>query len=137
MNLWQLTDKDSEIQGYVHIPIFMTSTDGVVIEMEAEAYVVPNMMVPILLGEDYHLNYELIVVHRIDFRSTVNFTGTPYTVSARGVSRSRDFERMWQSTCAMGSFIKVKLHRQNKAKKARQHKKFRVEKCTIRAAQDY
>lgn len=137
MNLWQLTDKDIEIQGYVRIPIFMTSIDRVIIETEAEAYVVPNMTVPILLGEDYHLNYELIVAHRIDFCSTVNFTGTPYTVSARGVSHSKDFERMRQSACAVGSFIKVKFHKRNKAEKARQRKKFGVEKHTIRATQDY
>ena len=88
MNLWQLTDKDSEIQGYVRIPIFMTSTDGTLIETEAEAYIVPNMTVPILLGEDYHLNYELMVAHRVDFCSTVNFAGTSHTVPARGVNRT-------------------------------------------------
>ena len=137
MNLWQLTDKDSEIQGYIQIPMFMTSTDGILIETEAEAYVIPNMTVPILLGEDYHLNYKLNVTHQVDFCSTVNFTGTPYTVPARGVSHSKDFNWMWQSACAVGSFIKSKLHKHNKAKKARQHKKFGIEKRTIRASQDY
>ena len=137
MNLWQLTDKDLEIQGYVRIPIFMTSTDGMQIETEAEAYIVPNMTVPILLGEDYHLNYELIVAHRIDFCSTISFAGTPHTVSARGVSRTKDFERMRQSACAVGSFIKAKLHKRNKVKKARQRKKFGLDRRTIRAAQDY
>jgi hypothetical protein len=29
--------------------------------MEVEAYVVPNMSVDILLGEDFQLNYELLV----------------------------------------------------------------------------
>ena len=94
LNLWQLTDKDSMIQGYVRIPIFMESSDGIILETEAEAYVVPNMTVPILLGEDYHLNYELTVAHKIDFRSVVNFTGVPYSVSARGVGRTKDFDRM-------------------------------------------
>ena len=137
MNLWQLTDKDSEIQGYVRIPIIMTSTEGILIETEAEAYIVPNMTVPILLGEDYHLNYELIVAHCVDFCSTINFTGTPYTISARGVSRTKDFNRMRQSACAVGSFVKSKLHKHNKAKKARQRKKFGLDKRTIRASQDY
>ena len=117
MNLWQLTDKDSEIQGYVWIPILMTSTNGILIEMEAEAYVVPNMTVPIWLGEDYHLNYELNIAHHIDFCSTVNFTGTSHMVSARGVCHTKDFDRMRQSTCMVGSFVKAKLHSTIKRRK--------------------
>ena len=50
MDLWQLTDKDAKIQGYFRIPIFMESSDGVILETEAEAYVVPDMTIPILLG---------------------------------------------------------------------------------------
>ncbi|EDR14134.1 uncharacterized protein LACBIDRAFT_321942 [Laccaria bicolor S238N-H82] len=109
MDLWQLTDKDSKIQGYVRIPIFMESSEGVIIETEAEAYVVPDMTIPILLGEDYHLNYELTVAHRIDFKSVVNFSGAPYSVPARG---------------------------RNKAKKARDKKRFGIEKRTVRASED-
>ncbi|PBK64293.1 hypothetical protein ARMSODRAFT_840740, partial [Armillaria solidipes] len=61
MNLWQLTDKDSKIEGYVSVPIFTLSENRELIETEVEAYVVPQMSVPILLGEDYQLNYELTV----------------------------------------------------------------------------
>ena len=137
MNLWQLMDKDSEIQGYVRIPIFMKSTEGTMIETEAEAYVVPNMTVPILLGEDYHLNYELIVAHKVDFCSTISFAGVPYSVNAKGVARTKDFDRLRQSAYAVGGFIKSKLHKRNKAKRARQRKRLGVEKRTIRAAEDY
>ena len=137
LNLWQLTDKDSTIQGYVHIPIFMESSNGIILETEAEAYVVPNMTVPILLGEDYHLNYELTVAHKIDFRLVMNFTGVPYSVSARGVGCTKDFDRMRQSACTVASFVKSKLHKRNKAKKSRQKKKFGFEQRTVRAAEDY
>lgn len=41
----------------------MIATDGTQIETEAKAYIILNMTVPILLGEDYHLNYELIAAH--------------------------------------------------------------------------
>ena len=136
MDLWQLTDKDAQIQGYVRIPIFMESSEGVILETEAEAYVVPNMTIPILLEEDYHLNYELTVAHRIDFKSVVNFSGMPYSVPARGVNRTGDFGRMWQSASAAASFIKSKLHKRNKAKKARDKKKFGIEKRTVRASED-
>jgi len=59
MKLWQLTDKDSTLRGFVCIPIFMTTDDGTTLESEAEAYVVPGMTVPILLGEDYQLTHEI------------------------------------------------------------------------------
>ena len=115
----------------------MESLEGVILETEVEAYVVPNMTIPILLGEDYHLNYELTVAHRIDFKSMVNFSGVPYSVPARGVNRTGDFGRMQQSASAAASFIKSKLHKRNKAKKARDRKKFRIERRTICAAEDY
>ncbi|KIJ58641.1 hypothetical protein HYDPIDRAFT_171209 [Hydnomerulius pinastri MD-312] len=59
MCLHYLTNKDARLENYVHVPVFMNATDGLVIETLAEAYVVPNMMVPILLGEDYHQTYEI------------------------------------------------------------------------------
>lgn len=137
MDLWQLMDKDAKIQGYVQIPIFMESLEGMILETEAEAYVVPNMTIPILLGEDYHLNYELTVVHRIDFKSVVNFSSLSYSVPAKGVSHTGDFSRMRQSASAVASFIKSNLHKRKKAKNARDKKKFGIEKRTIRALEDY
>lgn len=136
MDLWQLTDKDAKIQGYVQIPIFTESTEGVILETEAEAYVIPNMTIPILLGEDYHLNYELTVAHRINFKLFMNFSGVSYSVSAKGVSHTGNFDRVHQSASAAASFVKSKLHKRNKAKKARDRKKFGVEQRTIRASED-
>lgn len=53
MKLWQLTDKEAKIKGYVSMPIFILFKAGELIETEVEAYLVPNMSVPILLGKDY------------------------------------------------------------------------------------
>ncbi|KDR65198.1 hypothetical protein GALMADRAFT_44837, partial [Galerina marginata CBS 339.88] len=61
MKLWQLTDKNCKLKGFVKIPILMTAEDGTIVETEAEAYVVPGMTVPILLGEDYQQTYEVSV----------------------------------------------------------------------------
>jgi len=61
MQLWQLTDKDSKLRGFVCIPIYMVTDEGDTIEMEVEAYVIPNMTVPILLGEDYQQSYEVCI----------------------------------------------------------------------------
>ena len=66
MKLWQLTDKDSTLRGFVRIPIFMTTEEGITLESEAEAYVVPGMTVPILLGEDYQLTYKIGVTRNVE-----------------------------------------------------------------------
>ncbi|KAK0445267.1 uncharacterized protein EV420DRAFT_1648405 [Desarmillaria tabescens] len=61
LKLWQLMDKDAEIQGYVKIPIFTQMQGGVIVQTEVEAYLVPKMSGLILLGEDYQINFELTV----------------------------------------------------------------------------
>lgn len=62
MNLHALTNS-TKIVGYVVIHVFMRSLEGKVLDFEEEAYVVPGMRVPILLGEDFQKNYN-ILVHR-------------------------------------------------------------------------
>ncbi|KII90038.1 hypothetical protein PLICRDRAFT_85138, partial [Plicaturopsis crispa FD-325 SS-3] len=111
--LWQLTDRSAEITGYVTIPIFMSTIDGILIETEAEAYVVPGMAVPILLGEDYHLNYELTIARNVETGAYVHYDGGKHVVPALGA------------------------HRRRKAQKHKLVKKFGVEARTVRAAEDY
>ena len=85
MKLWQLTDKDSTLRGFVRIPIFMTTDEGVTLESEAEAYVVPGMTVPILLGEDYQLTYEIGVTRNVEEGPRVRFGKSEYEVVAKYV----------------------------------------------------
>ena len=82
MQIFQLTEKGTHIKGFIRIPVFMEAMDGTVLETEAEAYVVPNMTVPILLGKDYHLTYELNISRSVTEGSYLHFTGTPYSVPA-------------------------------------------------------
>ena len=93
MQIFQLTETGTHIKSFVRIPVFMDATNGTVIEMEAEAYVVPNMTIPILLGEDYHLTYEIQVSRSVTDGSYLHFKGTPYSVPAVGVSRTNDFDQ--------------------------------------------
>ena len=44
----------------------MQSEEGILLESEAEAYIVPGMTVPILLGEDFQLNYEVGVTRNVE-----------------------------------------------------------------------
>ena len=136
MKLWQLTDKDSTLKGFVRIPIIMETEDGILLESEAEAYIVPGMTVPILLGEDYQLNYELGVTRNVESGTRIHFEGASYSVPAYNVNRTKDFDRMRQSALVAGHFIKSKIHRRNKAKRHRRKIKFGMEQKLVRAAVD-
>ncbi|KAJ7139629.1 hypothetical protein C8R44DRAFT_605407, partial [Mycena epipterygia] len=89
MNLAQLTDKDTIIKGYSKLRILMMLIDGEILETEVEAYVVSGMSVPILLGEDYQLNYELGVSRNVELGTKILFGGTEHEVSAEGVVQFR------------------------------------------------
>ena len=52
IQLYELTGK-SKITGYVIIPLFVQAESGDYLKLEMEAYVVPEMTVPVLLGEDF------------------------------------------------------------------------------------
>ncbi|KAJ7835422.1 hypothetical protein B0H13DRAFT_1913575 [Mycena leptocephala] len=122
MNLAQLTDQGTNIKGFTKLRVFMPSTSGEILEMEAEAYVVKGMSVPVLLGEDFQLNYELGVeatgVESFVGRAEAHVLASNLTVH----SRKR---------------LKAKEHRRARARRRRRVLRNGVEGRTIRAAQDY
>jgi hypothetical protein len=85
MSLAQLTDKGTTIKGYCKLKILMKTTSGDWLVLEAEAYVVKGMSVPILLGEDFQLNYELGVSRNVESSTKILFRDSPYEVEASGV----------------------------------------------------
>lgn len=85
MQLSQLTDKDSTLKGFICIPIIMQSEEGALLESEAEAYITPGMMVLILLGEDYQLNYEIGVTRNVKQGTRIQFRGMDFEVCAHQV----------------------------------------------------
>ncbi|KAI0825916.1 hypothetical protein BC629DRAFT_1257812, partial [Irpex lacteus] len=89
MELWQLTDKSSKIEGYVELPLFVRSKSGDTVGLMAEAYVVPGMNVSILLGEDFHLAYELTVARHLEFGTTVRLAESGLEFEAKGNRRWR------------------------------------------------
>lgn len=136
MRLWQLTNKDSKLRGFVRIPIFMITDDGVIIESKAEAYIVPGMTVPILLGEDYQLTYEVGLTRNMEEGSQIHFGKSEYEVAAKPVDQMKDFNRMRQSAYSVGRFIQSKLHRRRKNKQRREKAKFGQEEKVVRAKED-
>ena len=72
----------------------MATEDGTILESEAEAYVVPGMTVPILLGEDYQLTYEIGVMRNVEEGPKVHFGRSEWELKAQQVQRTTNFERM-------------------------------------------
>lgn len=98
MQLWQLTDKDSSLRGYICMPILIQSEEEIIVKLEAETYIVPGMMVPILLGEDYQLNYKVGVMRNLEEGTQIYFGETDFKIFTQRVDQAMDFNRMHQST---------------------------------------
>jgi hypothetical protein len=115
MNLVQLTDKSATIKGYSKIRVWMSTVEDELLEMEAEAYVVKGMSVPILLGEDFQRNYELGVSRNVESGTKILFRGLPYEVPASGIEpyegRSEVHHLATRLTEHLRRFSKAKEHR--------------------------
>lgn len=58
MKLYHLTG-NARVLGYVKTQLFAAAMDGTIVSFELEAYVVRDMRVPLLIGEDFQVTYEL------------------------------------------------------------------------------
>jgi hypothetical protein len=80
MKLIQLTHEEADIKGFITVSLYVMTEEGFLIETEAEAYVVPGMSIPILLGEDYQLNYEIALTRNVESGTKLHFQNWQYTV---------------------------------------------------------
>ncbi|EJD47404.1 hypothetical protein AURDEDRAFT_62317, partial [Auricularia subglabra TFB-10046 SS5] len=91
ISLAQLTDKSPKIKGYVHMPVRIQAEDGTILVFDAELYVVPDMTVEVLLGEDFQLNNELSVLRSVELGTHVKVGETGFIPSfVRRQSHRRD-----------------------------------------------
>ncbi|KAJ3473679.1 hypothetical protein NLI96_g12880 [Meripilus lineatus] len=137
LSLWQLTQKGSSLSGYAKLPIFIHSEEGKLVGLEAEVYIVPNMTVPLLLGEDFHNTYELTVARNVAFGTTVHVGNIGVSVRAQGVRRTGDHGLVRKSAQSVHAhFVKAKTHQRNK--RARRKKKAAInrDQKLVRAAED-
>jgi hypothetical protein len=58
MRLYALTG-EAKVLGFTKFTMYARATDGALISFEVEAYIVRNMCIPLLLGEDFQMAYEL------------------------------------------------------------------------------
>jgi hypothetical protein len=61
LSLFKLTNQ-VKILGFISHQIFMPVADSRVLEFIKEAYVIPGMNIPVLLGEDFQVNYEISIL---------------------------------------------------------------------------
>ncbi|KAI0040531.1 hypothetical protein FA95DRAFT_1502715, partial [Auriscalpium vulgare] len=81
MELYQLTS-GAPLAGYVSLPVLVQSREGPLLQFTAECYVVPGMTVPVLLGEDFHVTYELGVQRRVQGGSIIQVGDHPHSIAA-------------------------------------------------------
>ncbi|KAK0214690.1 hypothetical protein EDD85DRAFT_782752, partial [Armillaria nabsnona] len=90
------------LKGYIRLPIITKSEGRSLVETTIEAYIVPNMSVPILLGEDYQLNYELTAHRSVAEGCRISYKNDPsLTVKATRVDKTNDFKHLCASTHAL------------------------------------
>jgi hypothetical protein len=59
LKLYHLTDNNTHLSGYIQLLVFFKTIKDKIVEATTKAYVVPNMVVNILLGEEFQQNYRV------------------------------------------------------------------------------
>ncbi|KAJ7259458.1 hypothetical protein C8J57DRAFT_1515521 [Mycena rebaudengoi] len=118
----------------------MLSEDDQLLEMEAEAYVVKGMSVPILLGEDFQVTYEIGITRNIETGSSLTFRGSDQVVKATGVDPIVDTKAIHSLTTSLtvhaDSVTRIRQHRRNKGAQRRKRLRLGAEGNLIRATED-
>ncbi|TFY76619.1 hypothetical protein EWM64_g7393 [Hericium alpestre] len=137
IQLVQLTvDGGVKAEGFVCVPIFFPSREGPLLRIMVEAYVVPKMTVPLLLGEDFHLTYEIAVARNLDMGTIVSFRNCLYELLAHSVQLYRT-PQVQRSLLGVQSFVHAMTHCRAKVKHQKCRHRARLYKAEIWAAHDY
>ncbi|GJF00794.1 polyprotein [Phanerochaete sordida] len=122
LKLWQLLDRNTQIDGYVTLNLYVRALDGTEIRLQCEAYVVPDMSVPILLGEDFQRTYEMNVRRDLEKGTRVSFADLPYEVPAMPVAKKAKIPALMQSMSSEASFVRAKTTRRKAAQRTRRNR---------------
>ncbi|KAJ7763850.1 hypothetical protein B0H16DRAFT_1718485 [Mycena metata] len=141
MNLAQLTDQGTTIKGYTELKILIESEHGEILQMEAEAYVVRGMSVPIVLWEDFQLSYEIGVSQNVELGIKITFRGTEHIVEAFTIDRFAGLAHLHHIATGLTTHAdrveRAKVHRRAKEKRRRRKQANGVKELTVRANTDY
>jgi hypothetical protein len=137
MSLYHLTGQ-AKVLGYVKCPIFMVTTEGEVVRFELEVYVVWNMKVSLLLGEDFQSAHELGVKRSSTGHCEVQVGSSRHIITASSAhSVDLGFEirqaSMAKSMKHLLPGVWRKTYQRSKARKRREEK---LEAPPVLAAKD-
>jgi hypothetical protein len=137
MSLYHLTGQ-AKVLGYVKCPIFMVTTEGEVVRFELEAYVVRNMKVSLLLGEDFQSTYELGVKHSSTGHCEVQVGSSRHIIAASSAhSVDLGFEiRQASMAKSMKRLLPGVWQKTYQHSKAWKHRKEKLEAPPVLAAKD-
>lgn len=113
MHLYQLTN-GFQITGFMRVPIFVKANEGVTLKLYIECYIVLGMTSPLLLGEDFQVNYKIGVTRSISIDSTLQVGQTGYSIptSSSPTHDLRAFDIFRKGVEAR--FVRSKMHHRKK-----------------------
>ncbi|KAJ3730730.1 hypothetical protein C8R42DRAFT_557006, partial [Lentinula raphanica] len=130
MNLYHLMG-EAKVLGYVRFPLYAQSKEGPWLCFDTEAYVVRNMKVPLLLGEDFQTSYELQVSRDTFGNCSVSPRNSTRTIRASSAKvDSPGFE--WRQAFPIQSFVRRHAARRERKRRRKNPDDLRL----VRAAKD-
>ncbi|GJE92997.1 hypothetical protein PsYK624_091560 [Phanerochaete sordida] len=136
LELWQLVDKRSTIEGYVELNVFVPVADGRVAKLKAEAYVVPRMSVPVLLGEDFQRTYE-VSVHRDAVKGVrIAFGSSGLWAQAQDVAAKVHVPKVARRNEGEAAFVRAKTARKLARVRRKRRTEARREEEAVRLSED-
>ncbi|KIY70139.1 hypothetical protein CYLTODRAFT_320851, partial [Cylindrobasidium torrendii FP15055 ss-10] len=137
LRLLEVTESSKEIEGYVSLAVYTTAVDGTILKTSVNAYVVPDMNVPILLGMDYQNNFEINVRRESGGRPSIQYGSHPWLVRSVPIDRYYLPRLVRRSVEGKAGFVKAKQHQKSKNQRQKTRKRAEKEKQNLRASQDY
>lgn len=117
LKLWQLTSSENRLLGYVSTKVFVEDDAGKPVSFDVEAYVVSEMTVPILLGEDFHRNYSLTVQRSLNSPTLIKVGNLKHSFSATPAAKGREAYLVSRSKDAEAVLDKYRTHRRKTVRK--------------------
>ncbi|GJF00591.1 polyprotein [Phanerochaete sordida] len=111
MNLWQLVDKKTSIEGYIALSVYVPTEQGVIARLRAEAYVIKGMTVPLLLGEDFQRTFEIGVRRDVREGSFLLLGKSGLEARATDVAAKVGAPSVRKSVAGESSFVRAKATR--------------------------
>jgi hypothetical protein len=103
------------VDGFVHLPIYVLSESGRVYKMVTEAYVISEMSVPILLGEDFQQLFSVDIIRNIEDGTRLRIKSVNKEIRASPVDQDYEAPAMHCRADYRQFFVQAKVPRRLEA----------------------